>query len=629
MPAYRARQCVQRSLRPSAGAALQMRPQDGGAARLALAALVLLLAADGGLAKKKKKSKKAKREWAKAKAPPPAPELPTEEGWAYMDDTTPVQQIFATSSQLAAIGEHTLAAEGFGQVLRIMPENGVARVNFATMLDKAGHATLALEHFAQVADGGNIEPPTQATARLRYGVLLLSDGLDLCTKNDRSALRHTAECNATKTERLDKGVHYLALLQELSAAEAEATAPSTAHQQALGTANRRLMGQALKFLGRFPEAIAQYAALRENTEELAALPAHDRGLYTFEYAVLMEEQGRYADGLYGEALTMTDTKAHARLCALEEPLARTVAHCRKIVSMVPEEQHSQPAFRQVYTALGKGLGQLGLLDEEAALYESAVKLGVYPSTDQRSGFRVQDLEMTHKPPVMVRIKHQPPVPDWKQFDSIAAAVAELEGAADTIREEFLGVVGGLEGLAAGNGFGLDVENLTNSGSWYQRTYIKDGAKIASASGQGAPFAETFPATTAIVDRVLGGVGGAGHALPESSVELSMMSPGTHVRRHCGPVNHKWRLHLALVVPEPEGSARLRVGSETLLWQEGKILLFDDSYEHEVWNDGETPRAVLIIDLWHPEIVDESVRDVIRSVLGIGAKGTTAEQMQRQ
>ena len=89
MPAYRARQCVQRSLRPSAGAALQMRPQDGGAARLALAALVLLLAADGGLAKKKKKSKKAKREWAKAKAPPPAPELPTEEGWAYMDDTMP------------------------------------------------------------------------------------------------------------------------------------------------------------------------------------------------------------------------------------------------------------------------------------------------------------------------------------------------------------------------------------------------------------------------------------------------------------------------------------------------------------------------------------------------------------
>ena len=78
-----------------------------------------------------------------------------------------------------------------------------------------------------------------------------------------------------------------------------------------------------------------------------------------------------------------------------------------------------------------------------------------------------------------------------------------------------------------------------------------------------------------------------------------------------------------------GQFHFAVASETLLWQEGKILLFDDSYEHEVWNDGETPRAVLIIDLWHPEIVDESVRDVIRSVLGIGAKGTTAEQMQRQ
>ena len=45
--------------------------------------------------------------------------------------------------------------------------------------------------------------------------------------------------------------------------------------------------------------------------------------------------------------------------------------------------------------------------------------------------------------------------------------------------------------------------------------------------------------------------------------------------------------------------------------QGEVLLFDDSYEHEVWNDAATTRAVLIIDLWHPEITAEETREEIR------------------
>ena len=41
------------------------------------------------------------------------------------------------------------------------------------------------------------------------------------------------------------------------------------------------------------------------------------------------------------------------------------------------------------------------------------------------------------------------------------------------------------------------------------------------------------------------------------------------------------------------------------------MLFDDSYEHEVWNDATSTRAVLIIDLWHPEITEELTREEIR------------------
>ena len=49
----------------------------------------------------------------------------------------------------------------------------------------------------------------------------------------------------------------------------------------------------------------------------------------------------------------------------------------------------------------------------------------------------------------------------------------------------------------------------------------------------------------------------------------------------------------------------------LHWKEGEVLLFDDSYEHEVWNDATSTRAVLIIDLWHPEITEELTREEIR------------------
>lgn len=40
------------------------------------------------------------------------------------------------------------------------------------------------------------------------------------------------------------------------------------------------------------------------------------------------------------------------------------------------------------------------------------------------------------------------------------------------------------------------------------------------------------------------------------------------------------------------------------WENGKFLLFDDSFEHEVWHNGTDVRVVLIIDVWHPELTEE-------------------------
>ena len=113
-----------------------------------------------------------------------------------------------------------LAAEGYAQVLRIMPKNAVARVNFASTLDKAGMQSLAVTHLAEVIDATNVDGRTQATARHRYGVLQLSEGTVMCTdKSARYPLcseKH-AQCLIDKQSALEKGVEYLMMLQTQAA----------------------------------------------------------------------------------------------------------------------------------------------------------------------------------------------------------------------------------------------------------------------------------------------------------------------------------------------------------------------------------------------------------------------------
>ena len=82
------------------------------------------------------------------------------------------------------------------------------------------------------------------------------------------------------------------------------------------------------------------------------------------------------------------------------------------------------------------------------------------------------------------------------------------------------------------------------------------------------------------------------------VKFSVMHPGVHVWPHCGPTNCRLRSHLGLVVPE---GVKIRVVDETRTWHEGKVFVFDDSFEHEVWHEGDSFRLVLIADLWHPEL----------------------------
>jgi len=110
-----------------------------------------------------------------------------------------------------------------------------------------------------------------------------------------------------------------------------------------------------------------------------------------------------------------------------------------------------------------------------------------------------------------------------------------------------------------------------------------------------------------------------------SVYFSKLKQNTKVVEHCGPTNVRLRCHLPLAVPNKTSGSYLRVGEHCVSWEEGKPILFDDSFLHSAVyagcndSDGSSissdqssgDRIVLIVDFWHPSL---SVAD--RTALGV-------------
>ncbi len=80
--------------------------------------------------------------------------------------------------------------------------------------------------------------------------------------------------------------------------------------------------------------------------------------------------------------------------------------------------------------------------------------------------------------------------------------------------------------------------------------------------------------------------------------FSILAPGTHIPPHRGVSKGLITCHLALIVPR-DGDVRMRVGDRIVRWSEGETLVFDDTYDHEVWNDTGGTRVVLLIQFERP------------------------------
>jgi aspartyl/asparaginyl beta-hydroxylase (cupin superfamily) len=101
--------------------------------------------------------------------------------------------------------------------------------------------------------------------------------------------------------------------------------------------------------------------------------------------------------------------------------------------------------------------------------------------------------------------------------------------------------------------------------------------------------------------------------------FSILRPGTHIPAHTGVTNSRAIVHLPLVVPD---GCRFRVGGETRRWREGEAFAFDDTIEHEAWNDSDQPRIVLIFDVWNPHLT-ATEQAMLKEVFRVTGQGGVA------
>jgi aspartyl/asparaginyl beta-hydroxylase (cupin superfamily) len=173
-------------------------------------------------------------------------------------------------------------------------------------------------------------------------------------------------------------------------------------------------------------------------------------------------------------------------------------------------------------------------------------------------------------------------------------VPEIEAAAPAIREELLALVN--EGADfrpyvedEANRPNRPFANLNNNRSW-SALYLWRDAKLVKE------VAERCPRTLEALSKVpLTQIGAR-----TPSVLFSRLEPGAYIPPHNGMLNCRLICHLPLIVPP---GCWLRVGNETREWDEGKLLIFDDSIEHEAKNPTGELRIILLFDIWRPELTE--------------------------
>jgi ornithine lipid ester-linked acyl 2-hydroxylase len=167
-------------------------------------------------------------------------------------------------------------------------------------------------------------------------------------------------------------------------------------------------------------------------------------------------------------------------------------------------------------------------------------------------------------------------------------VAHIEQNWTTIREELERVLEDREALPNFQDISKDQIEITDDDRW--KTFFLYGYGFKAKLGT-----EMCPRTAALMRQIPG----------MTTAMFSILSPHKHILDHRGPYKGVLRYHLGLIVPRDAQACRIRVGEDIRHWEEGKSMIFDDTFNHEVWNDTDETRVVLFVDVLRPLPFPES------------------------
>jgi ornithine lipid ester-linked acyl 2-hydroxylase len=161
-------------------------------------------------------------------------------------------------------------------------------------------------------------------------------------------------------------------------------------------------------------------------------------------------------------------------------------------------------------------------------------------------------------------------------------VARMEAEWTTIREEVERLLERHAELPNFQDISKDQLEITDDDRW--KTLFLYGYGFEAELG-----VQMCPRTAALVREIPG----------MTTAMISILSPRKHILDHRGPYKGVLRYHLGLIVPADAQSCRIRVGEDVRHWRAGESMVFDDTFNHEVWNDTDDTRVVLFVDVLRP------------------------------
>ncbi|MGL5944454.1 MAG: aspartyl/asparaginyl beta-hydroxylase domain-containing protein [Waterburya sp.] len=161
-------------------------------------------------------------------------------------------------------------------------------------------------------------------------------------------------------------------------------------------------------------------------------------------------------------------------------------------------------------------------------------------------------------------------------------VSLLESNWQVIKEELNLILHYTEHLPSFQDISPDQARITQDNLW--KTFFLYGYGVKMQRN-----CDYCPQTTQIIEQIPG----------LKTAFFSILLPDKHIPEHRGPYKGVLRCHLPLKVPQAKEQCGIRVAQEIRHWEEGKCLVFDDSYPHEAWNKTDEIRVVLFLDIVRP------------------------------